>query len=199
MTILNHVTGTDQLLVEVAGPVATVTFNNPARRNALTAQMRAALPGVLTALNADGDVWVVVATGAGEAAFMSGADISEFAARRTAPADRAAFDRGQAAQLRPERHMGLVLFGGRGIVGRFPVSHPCAAEPQRTDCLLVPLGFDAFGDRDHPDRPHPPRHSAATTPESSTSSAIDTGLSNFADPGTRRAARAARLAESRAI
>jgi hypothetical protein len=59
--------------------------------------MRAALPGALTALNADGDVRVVVATGAGEAAFMSGADISEFAAQRTAPADRAAFDRGQAA------------------------------------------------------------------------------------------------------
>jgi enoyl-CoA hydratase len=97
MTILNHDTGTDQLLVEVADSVATVTFNNPARRNALTAQMRAALPGVLTALNADGDVRVVVATGAGEAAFMSGADISEFAAQRTAPADRAAFDRGQAA------------------------------------------------------------------------------------------------------
>lgn len=97
MTIVNHETGTDQLLVEVAGSVATVTFNNPARRNALTAQMRAALPGVLTALNADGDVRVVVATGAGEAAFMSGADISEFAAQRTAPADRAAFDRGQAA------------------------------------------------------------------------------------------------------
>jgi enoyl-CoA hydratase len=97
MTILNHETGTDQLLVEVADSVATVTFNNPARRNALTVQMRAALPGVLTALNADGDVRVVVATGAGEAAFMSGADISEFAAQRTAPADRAAFDRGQAA------------------------------------------------------------------------------------------------------
>jgi enoyl-CoA hydratase/carnithine racemase len=97
MTTLNHQTGTDQLLVEVADSVATVTFINPARRNALTAQMRAALPGVLTALNADGDVRVVVATGAGEAAFMSGADISEFAAQRTAPADRAAFDRGQAA------------------------------------------------------------------------------------------------------
>jgi hypothetical protein len=59
--------------------------------------------------------------------------------------------------------MGLVLFGGRGIVGQFPVeSPPAPAEPQRTDCLLVPFGFDAFGDLDHPDRPHPPRHSAAT-------------------------------------
>jgi enoyl-CoA hydratase/carnithine racemase len=90
-------TGTDKLLVEVTGPVATVTFNNPARRNALSAEMLAALPGLLAALNADGDVRVVVVTGAGDKAFMSGADISEFAARRTAPADRAAFDRGQAA------------------------------------------------------------------------------------------------------
>ena len=90
-------TGTDKLLAEVAGPVATVTFNNAARRNALSAEMLASLPALLAALNADDDVRVVVVTGAGDKAFMSGADISEFAARRTAPADRAAFDRGQAA------------------------------------------------------------------------------------------------------
>jgi len=93
----SYETGTDKLLVEVAGPVATVTFNNPARRNALSAAMRAALPPALAALNADGDVRVVVVTGAGEAAFASGADISEFGAQRTDPADRAAYDRGQAA------------------------------------------------------------------------------------------------------
>jgi len=90
-------TGTDKLLVEVAGSVATVTFNNPARRNALSTEMREALPQVLADLNADGDVRVVVVTGAGEAAFASGADISEFGARRTDPADRAAYDRGQVA------------------------------------------------------------------------------------------------------
>ncbi len=92
-----HETGTDKLLVEVAGPVATVTFNNPDRRNALSAEMRDALPPLLDALNADGDVRVVVVTGAGDRAFASGADISEFGAQRTNPADRAAYDRGQAA------------------------------------------------------------------------------------------------------
>jgi enoyl-CoA hydratase len=92
-----HETGTDKLLVEVTGPVATVTFNNPARHNALSAEMREALPPVLAALNADGDVRVVVVTGAGERAFASGADISEFGARRTEPADRASYDRRQAA------------------------------------------------------------------------------------------------------
>jgi enoyl-CoA hydratase/carnithine racemase len=59
--------------------------------------MRAALPPLLAALDADGDVRVIVVTGAGDKAFASGADISEFAARRTAPEDRAAYDRGQAA------------------------------------------------------------------------------------------------------
>jgi enoyl-CoA hydratase len=93
----HHETGTDKLLVEVAGPVATVTFNNPARHNALSAEMRQALPPALSALNADGDVRVVVVTGAGERAFTSGADISEFGAQRTDPADRAAYDRSLAA------------------------------------------------------------------------------------------------------
>lgn len=94
-----HDTGTDKLLVEVTGSVATVTFNNPAKRNALSADMRAALPGLLTALNADSGVRVIVVTGAGDKAFASGADISEFGAQRTSPADRTAYDRGQAALL----------------------------------------------------------------------------------------------------
>jgi enoyl-CoA hydratase/carnithine racemase len=92
----HHETGTDKLLVEVSGHVATVTFNNPAKRNALSAEMRAALPDLLAALNADRDIRVVVVTGAGDKAFVSGADISEFGAQRTSPAARASYDRAQA-------------------------------------------------------------------------------------------------------
>jgi enoyl-CoA hydratase len=90
-------TGTDKLLVEVAGAIALVTINNPEKRNALSREIREALPGVLTALDADPDVRVLVVTGAGDRAFASGADISEFAALRTTPAARAEYDRGQAA------------------------------------------------------------------------------------------------------
>jgi enoyl-CoA hydratase len=90
-------TGTDKLLAEVAGHIATVTFNNPAKRNALSADMRAALPPLLAALDADRDIRVVVVTGGGDKAFASGADISEFGAQRTDPGDRAAYDRDQAA------------------------------------------------------------------------------------------------------
>lgn len=91
-----HQTGTDRLLAEVTGSVATVTFNNPAKRNALSSDMRAALPGLLRGLNADGDVRVIVVTGAGDKAFVSGADISEFGEQRTSPAARASYDQAAA-------------------------------------------------------------------------------------------------------
>ena len=89
--------GPGTLLVEVAGAVATVTFSNPGKRNALTAGMRTELPGLLETLQADPEVRVVVLTGAGDKAFVSGADISEFGERRTAPAARAGYDQAQAA------------------------------------------------------------------------------------------------------
>jgi enoyl-CoA hydratase/carnithine racemase len=87
-------TGTDQLLAEVADGVAVLTFNNPEKHNAMSVAMRSALAGVLPALQADPEVRVIVLTGAGDKAFVSGADISEFGERRTSPADRAAYDRG---------------------------------------------------------------------------------------------------------
>jgi enoyl-CoA hydratase len=93
----SSLTGTDKLLVEVAGPVATVIFNNPAKRNALSGEIRAALPGVIAALGSDPDVRVLVITGAGDQAFVSGADISEFAQQRTSPDARAEFDASMAA------------------------------------------------------------------------------------------------------
>jgi enoyl-CoA hydratase/carnithine racemase len=96
---VRHETGTELLLVDVTGAVAVVTFNNPAKRNALSREIRAALPGTLAALHADPEVRVVVVTGAGDKAFASGADISEFGEQRTTPAARADYDRGQAALL----------------------------------------------------------------------------------------------------
>jgi enoyl-CoA hydratase len=92
-----HETGTDKLLVDVTDGVAAVTINNPAKRNALSSDIRAALPGLLTALQADAGVRVVIITGAGDKAFASGADISEFGDRRTSPAARAEYDRVAAA------------------------------------------------------------------------------------------------------
>ncbi|MDQ1394895.1 MAG: enoyl-CoA hydratase [Acidimicrobiaceae bacterium] len=92
-----HVTGTDQLLVEIDDATARITFNNPGKRNALSVEMRTALPGLLASLDADPGVRVLVLTGAGTKAFVSGADISEFGAQRTSPEARAEYDRVGAA------------------------------------------------------------------------------------------------------
>jgi enoyl-CoA hydratase/carnithine racemase len=85
--------GTEQLLVDVDDGIATITFNRPERHNALSAPIRTALPGVLVALQDDRDVRVVILTGAGDRAFISGADITEFGDLRTAPEARALYDR----------------------------------------------------------------------------------------------------------
>ena len=92
-TTTRHDPGTDKLLVDVDDGIALVTFNNPEKHNALSVEIRTALPGVLTGLEADPEVRVVVLTGAGDKAFVSGADISEFGDRRTSAESREEFDR----------------------------------------------------------------------------------------------------------
>ncbi|MGW0551777.1 enoyl-CoA hydratase/isomerase family protein [Streptomyces altiplanensis] len=64
-----------QLEHAVADGVATVVISNPAKRNAMTAGMWRALPGLLERLAADRDVRALVLTGAGDT-FCAGADIS---------------------------------------------------------------------------------------------------------------------------
>ncbi|MFJ8587370.1 enoyl-CoA hydratase/isomerase family protein [Streptomyces sp. NPDC093595] len=64
-----------QLEHSVTDGVATVVISNPAKRNAMTAAMWRALPGLLAELAADRDVRVLVLTGAGTT-FCAGADIA---------------------------------------------------------------------------------------------------------------------------
>jgi len=71
--------------VERDGAVASILFDHPERRNAITAAMWREIPVVARALDRDDRVRVVVLRGAGEIAFVSGADISEFAEQRRGP------------------------------------------------------------------------------------------------------------------
>ncbi|GGK42549.1 enoyl-CoA hydratase [Pilimelia terevasa] len=70
--------------------VAVLTLDRPARRNALTGDMWAALPKLLDELAADPRVRALVLTGAG-ATFCAGADIEELRATYAHPADADAF------------------------------------------------------------------------------------------------------------
>lgn len=78
----------ETILVERRERVAIITINRPEKRNALNIQTRAEGAAVLDQLRDDDAVRVVVFTGAGDKAFIAGADIAEFAGR-TALSQRA--------------------------------------------------------------------------------------------------------------
>jgi enoyl-CoA hydratase len=69
----------DLVLVEVDGPVATVTLNRPDARNALNRALRKALPTTLRELDARDDIAAIILTGA-DPAFCAGLDLKELAA-----------------------------------------------------------------------------------------------------------------------
>jgi enoyl-CoA hydratase len=71
---------TENIRVEKAGRLATVTLDRPKVLNALNAATFAELSSVFDELQMDRDVRVVLLTGAGERAFAAGADIRELAA-----------------------------------------------------------------------------------------------------------------------
>jgi 2-(1,2-epoxy-1,2-dihydrophenyl)acetyl-CoA isomerase len=73
-------TGTDDLLAAVDDGVATIVLNRPARRNALSPEMLAALARVLRRLDGADDAGVLVITGAGPA-FCAGGDVKGFSER----------------------------------------------------------------------------------------------------------------------
>jgi enoyl-CoA hydratase len=69
----------ETLIVERRGKVGLVTVNRPQKLNALTIRTREELAVVFGELGHDPEVRVIVITGAGDKAFIAGADISEFA------------------------------------------------------------------------------------------------------------------------
>ncbi|MFF4117682.1 enoyl-CoA hydratase-related protein [Streptomyces sp. NPDC001714] len=81
-----------RIRTEIRDAVGTVEISNPARHNALSVAMMTELAVALRALDDDPDVRVVVLRGAGEQAFVSGADISEFPGRQDEAARQAADD-----------------------------------------------------------------------------------------------------------
>jgi enoyl-CoA hydratase len=71
----------ETLVLEKHDRVAIITINRPEKRNALNIKTREEGAALLEELRNDSSVGVVVFTGAGEKAFIAGADIAEFAGR----------------------------------------------------------------------------------------------------------------------
>jgi enoyl-CoA hydratase len=80
---MNEVAKTDKVLSRKEGGVGYVVFNNPARHNAMSLDMWAEMGRIMEDFANDDSLRCVVLSGAGEKAFVSGADISRFGAERS--------------------------------------------------------------------------------------------------------------------
>jgi len=83
------------VIVARDGAVATITVNRPAVRNALNDATLGAIDEAVAALDADAEVRVILLTGAGDKAFIAGADLNELS-RATGLVGRTLAQRGQA-------------------------------------------------------------------------------------------------------
>jgi|TARA_B100000519_G_scaffold60204_1_gene50470 enoyl-CoA hydratase len=83
---------TPKMLAEVRGGIAWITFNAPEKRNAMSLDMWQGLGEILEKLEIESSVRVLILKGAGDAAFVSGADISEFEEKRSNQQDRDAYE-----------------------------------------------------------------------------------------------------------
>jgi len=84
---------TEKLLLHKDGPIGWITFNQPEKRNAVSQEMWQAMPEYVADLAADPAIRVVILRGAGETAFVAGADISQFKDRRRNAADEEEYRR----------------------------------------------------------------------------------------------------------
>ena len=111
-----------KILVRVDGHVATITLNNPEKKNALGPGMVNELLWAFDDAKADADVRVVVLTGAGNA-FSAGADLSQLSMHKEGPQLASKGDYADLLQRFCElgkpvvaRVVGPALGGGLGLV-----------------------------------------------------------------------------------
>lgn len=84
MSTLTYATTTDRVQTWLDASTLHIRFNNPVRHNALSVDMWEAVPPLLRVAQNDERVRLVVFSGAGEKAFVSGADITQFEDLRAA-------------------------------------------------------------------------------------------------------------------
>src|SRR4030088_2394192 len=87
-----------KILQSIADRVGIITFNNPEKRNAMSLDMWEGFGHALIELRDDPEVRVVILVGAGDKAFVSGADISQFEKTRHNAAASEEYSKRSAAQ-----------------------------------------------------------------------------------------------------
>lgn len=134
------------------GAIGWLTFSNPARRNAMTLAMWAGITEALAGFAEDEAIRLVVMKGAGEEAFVSGADISEFEKERADAAAQARYgeisERAWEALARFEKPLVAMIRGwcmGGGLAIAMKADLRIAAADARFGIPAARLGLAYAG------------------------------------------------------
>ncbi len=137
-----------KLVLEKDGPIGWIVFNQPEKRNAVSQEMWQLMPDYVHDLATDDEIRVVVLRGAGEAAFVAGADISQFKERRRNMDDEAEYrrisGRGQEALATLTKPL-LAMIHGYCVGGGVGIAVTCdvrlAADDARFGVPAARLGL----------------------------------------------------------
>lgn len=116
------------LVVEDAAPLLRIRINRPQVRNALSYELATELCGLLDEIDARADIRVVILTGAGERAFISGADVTEFGDRLSTAAGALEFDQrleDVARRLESLRQPVIALIRGAAVGSGLLIALAC--------------------------------------------------------------------------
>ena len=145
---------TERMIGHIDGHVGWMVFNNPERRNAVSSDMWTAMAAIMEVFEADPAVRVIVLRGAGEKAFVSGADISQFEKQRFSPETVAAYDAvaGRAQKLLTDSHkptiamiQGYCIGGGLGIAVGCDLRIAATGSKFGVPAARLGLGYGAEG------------------------------------------------------
>ena len=139
---------TDKMLAEKDGSIGWITFNNPARRNAVSMVMWEALLDIVREFEEDDAILVIVLKGAGDKAFVSGADISEFGEKRSSPETIRIYSEASEKTTEALKHVGkptIAMIRGFCIGGGISLAMSCdmriAAEGAKFGVPAAKLGL----------------------------------------------------------
>jgi len=141
-------TETPKLLLEKDGPIGWIIFNQPEKRNAVSQEMWELMPDYVHNLATDDVIRVVVLRGAGDQAFVAGADISQFKDRRRNMADEEEYrrisGRGQDALAALSKPLLAMIYGycvGGGVSIAITCDIRLAADDARFGVPAARLGL----------------------------------------------------------
>ena len=110
------------ILLRREPPVATVTINRPAQRNAISFTMWGQLTELMNDLDNDRDIRCVVIAGSGDEAFSAGADISDFEEHRSDSRRGRIYNRAVDGLLEKVAEMGTPVIS---MIGGFAAGGGC--------------------------------------------------------------------------